>query len=246
MFNLYQILLAAQGGQALDNLAQRFGLSHEQADGAVKALIPALSTAFMTKAMHPGGMQEIAGAMTDDHHRQAYADPGVAAAPETGQKGGDIASSIFGNSSMVQTVVQEAARYTGLPESTLQAMLPVVVSMVLGGVATAMHGQGMGGLLGQLANSGLGGMLGQGSGQAAGGGGFLGSILGGLFGGGAQPTAPQPGAGSAAPSAGGLPPMMQAGMDAFGKMFQPGVTPPQGQTGNLADEISSILSGKKS
>ena len=90
MFNLYQILVAAQGGQALDNLAARFGLSREQADGAVRALIPALSTAFMTKAMHPGGMQEIAGAMSDDQHRQAYADPGIAAAPETDQKGGDV------------------------------------------------------------------------------------------------------------------------------------------------------------
>ena len=30
MFNLYQILLAGQGGQALDNLAERFGLSRDQ------------------------------------------------------------------------------------------------------------------------------------------------------------------------------------------------------------------------
>ena len=250
MFNLYQILQAAQGGQAVDNLAQRFGLSHEQADSAVQALIPALSTAFMTKAMHPGGMQEIAGAMTDDHHQQAYADPSVAAAPQTDQKGGDVASSIFGNSSMVQTVVQQAARYTGLPESVLQQMLPVLVSMVLGGVASAMQGQGMGGLLGQLANSGLGGMFGQSAGAGgaagqAGGGGILGSILGGLFGGGAQPSAPQPNAGGAAPGAGGMPPMMQAGMDIFGKMFQPGVQAPPGQ-GGLGDEISSILSGKRS
>ena len=250
MFNLYQILLAAQGGQAVDNLAQRFGLDHDQADSAIKALIPALSTAFMTKAMHPGGMQEIAGAMTDDHHRQAYADPGVAAAPQTDQKGGDVASSIFGNNAIVETVVQQAARYTGLPEDTLRQMLPVIVSMVLGGVATAMHGQGMGGILGQLANSGLGGMFGQaaGAGPAAGGGGILGSILGGMFGGGgARPApAPQPGAApnQAAPGSGGMPPMMQAGMDIFGKMFQPGVPAPPGQD-NLGDDISSILSGKR-
>ena len=245
MFNLYQILLAAQGGQAVDNLAQRFGLSREQADSAVKALIPALSTAFMTKAMHPGGMQEIAGAMADDHHRQAYADPGAAAAPQTDRKGGDVAASIFGNSSMVETVVQQAARYTGLPEGVLRQMLPVVVSMVLGGVATAMHGQGMGGLLGQLANSGFGGLFGQNAGGAAGqaGGGILGGLFGEMFGG-ASPSAPQPGAGGASPGAGGIPPMMQAGMDMFGKMFQPGVQAPPGQ-GNLGDEISSILSGKR-
>ena len=175
MFNLYQILTGAQGGQALDNLGERFGLTRQQTDSAVQALIPALSTAFMTKAMHPGGMQEIAGAMTDDHHKQAYADPDTAAAPQTQDKGSDVAASIFGNSGMVDTVVREAARYTGLPEATLQQMLPVIVSMVMGGVATAMHNQGMGGMLGQLASSGLGSMFGQGAGGAApaGGGWFI-------------------------------------------------------------------------
>ena len=248
MFNLYQILTGAQGGQALDNLAERFGLTHQQTDSAVQALIPALSTAFMTKAMHPGGMQEIAGAMTDDHHKQAYADPDTAATAQTQDKGGDVAASIFGNSSMVDTVVREAARYTGLPEATLQQMLPVIVSMVLGGVATAMHNQGMGGMLGQLASSGLGSMFGQGAGAAPAGG-LFGSILGGMFGGG-QPAAPQPGAAqaageAAAPGSGGLPPMMQAGMDMFGKMFQPGVQSPPGQMGDLGDQISSILTGKR-
>ena len=243
MFNLYQILTGAQGGQALDNLGERFGLTRAQTDSAVQALIPALSTAFMTKAMHPGGMQEIAGAMTDDHHKQAYADPDTAAAAQTQDKGGDVAASIFGNASMVETVVREAARYTGLPEATLQQMLPVIVSMVMGGVATAMHNQGMGGMLGQLASSGLGSMFGQGAGAApAGGGGLFGSILGGMFGGG-QPAAPQPGAAPAS-GAGGLPPMMQAGMDMFGKMFQPGVQAPPGM-GDLGDQISSILSGKR-
>ena len=250
MFNLYQILTGAQGGQALDNLSQRFGTSREQTESVVQALMPALSTAFMTKAMHPGGMQEIAGAMTDDHHKQAYADPGVAAAPETQDKGGDVASSIFGNNAMVQSVVREASRYSGVPEATLQQMLPVVISMVMGGVATAMHNQGMGGWLGQVANSGLGNIFGggqAGAGAAAGGaGGMFGSILGSLFGGASQPApggaAPeQP---NASPSS-GMPPMMQAGMDAFGKMFQPGVQGRPGQVGDLGDQISSILSGKR-
>ena len=198
MFNLYQIVTGAQGGQALDNLAQRFGLSREQADSAVKAIVPALSTAFMTKAAQPGGMQEIAGAMSDDHHKQAYADPDTANAPATQQKGGDIAGSIFGNIAMVQQVIEQASRYTGIPQATLQQMLPVIVSMVLGGVATAMHNQGLGGILGQLANSGFGGMLGGGAagqqpGAGGGLGGMFGSILGSMFGGGQHGEAAQPG-----------------------------------------------------
>ena len=247
MFNLYQIVTGAQGGKAIDNLAQRFGLSREQADSAVKALVPALSTAFMAKAAHPGGMQEIAGAMTDDEHKAAYADPSAAQAPTTQQKSSDVAGSIFGNSAIVQQVIQQASRFTGLPAATLEQMLPVVVSMVLGGVATAMHNQGLGGWLGQLANGGFGNIFGQGgqAGQAGGLGGMFGNVLGNLFGG--QSGAPQPGAepqAGAVPSPGsmGFPPAMQAGMEALGKMFQPGVP---GQTGNLGEQIASILSGKR-
>ena len=258
MFNLYQIIQGAQGGQAIDNLAQQFGLSSEQADAAVKSLIPALSTGFMTKAAQPGGTGEILGTMTDDQHKQAYADPNAAQDPTTQQKGGDILGSIFGNSAIIGQVAEQASRYTGIPAATLAQMLPVIASMVIGGVATTMHNQGMGGLLGQLASmaeqGGLGGILGQftgaGStasttgGQAAGAGGGLGgmfgSILGSFLGGaGAQPEAP-----GATPGA--VPPAMQAGMDALSKMFQPGVAPLPGQApgGDLGDQISSILGGK--
>ena len=254
MFNLYQIVTGAQGGQAIDNLAQQFGLSHEQADSAVKALVPALSTAFMTKAAQPGGMQQLAGAMTDDQHKQAYADPTVAQDPTTQQKGGAVAGDIFGNNAIVQQVLQQASAYTHIPVATLEQMLPVVISMVMGGVATAMHNQGMGGLLGQLANSGLGSILGPfGGGQAAGQpgqasggglGGMFGSILSSVLGGG-QPSTAQAGAGQAAPAQTGMPPAMQAGMEALGKMFQPGVQPHPGQMGDLGDQISSIMGGKK-
>ena len=150
MFNLYQLVTGAQGGRGLENLAQQFGLSRDQADGAVRALVPALSTAFMAKAAQPGGLGAIAGAMGDDQHRQAYSDPGAAQQPGTQQKGSDVAGSIFGDNAIIEQVVAQAARFTGLPEATLRAMLPVIVSLVMGGAATALHNGGMGGMLGSL------------------------------------------------------------------------------------------------
>ena len=242
MFNLYQIIQGAQGGQAIDNLARQFGLSRDQADAAVKSLIPALSTGFMTKGATPGGYGDILGAMGDDHHRQAYADAGVAQDPATQQKGGEVLGSLFG-SGIANQVAEQASRFTGIPAATLVQMLPVIASMVIGGVTTAMHNQGMGGLLGQLATmaqqGGLGSIFGQfaGAGPAAGTapaggpagnglGGIFGSILGSVFGGAA------PGAGTAA---GGVPPAalrkrsrrpraMSAESLASSRCFSPGVT----------------------
>ena len=267
MFNLYQIVTGAQGGQAVDNMARQFGVSREQADSVVSALMPALSTAFMTKAAHPGGLQELAGAMTDDQHKQAYADPSVAQAPSTQQKGGDVLSSIFGSNAIVQDVVNQAAKYTGVPAKTIQQMLPVILSVVIGGISTAMHNQNLGGILGQLAN-GLGGLFGQAGGvpgQAGTGGfgGMFGNIIGSMLGGAGtaphapeaptQPQAPPPGphpsetastGGFGFPSA-GLPPAFQAGMEALGKMFEPGVKGTSGLPNDLGAQISSILGGRK-
>jgi hypothetical protein len=257
VFNLYQIISGAQGGQAIDNLARQFGLSRDQADTAIKSLMPALSTAFTTKAMQPGGMQDLAGAMDDDQHKQAYADPNAAQDPQTQQKGGAVAGDIFGNSAIVQQVLQQASAYTHIPVATLEQMLPVIVSMVMGGVATAMRNQGMGGWLGQLANSGFGGILGQMSGQpgtqqpGGGLGGMFGSILSSMLGGGqaggTQPAGAQAGAPpeSASPAGAGMSPAMRAGMDALGKMFQPGVSSTGAQRDDLGDQISSILGGKR-
>ncbi len=255
MFNLYQIVSGAQGGQALDNLAQQFGISRTQADSTVRALVPALSTAFMAKAGQPGGLQELAAALTDSQHAQAFADPSTAQAPDTQRKGGEIVTSIFGNNAIVQQIVQNVATFTGVPAATIEQMLPVVVSIVLGGVASAMRNQNLDGILGELAG-GLGGLFGPAGGVPgqAGTGGFGGmfeNILGSVLGGSAPaqtPPAPagtQAGASSGEPPSSGLPPAFQAGMEALGKMFQPGVTSHAGLPTDLGDQISSILGGKR-
>ena len=56
MFNLYEILRNAQGGHALDNLASQFDLTPEQADAAVKAMVPALSEEFMKLTSKPNAL----------------------------------------------------------------------------------------------------------------------------------------------------------------------------------------------
>lgn len=240
MFNLYQLVAGAHGGQGLESLAQQFGLSREQVDSAVQALMPALSTAFTAKAAQPGGLGEIAGAMTDDQHRQAFADPATAADPSTQQKGGSVVENLFANNAIINQVVAQASRYSGIPTQTLEQMLPVIVSMIMGGAATVMHGEGLGGLLGQLAKGGLGGMLGQFGGGAtmeagstSGFPGMVGHIFDSFLGGhasaagGAAPGSSSSAAGQATMP--GLPPILQDGMDTLFKMFQPGVGPSRGQ-----------------
>ncbi len=222
MFNLYEILRNAHGGHALDNLATQFGITTEEADAAVKAVVPVLSEGFLKQASEPHAFGAFIGALGEGQHLAAFSDPAAAQATATAQKGGDILSQILTSRSAREEIALRASSGTGVNPDILAKMLPVIASMIFGGLAKSMENQGFGGILGQLANAAkqgdLGPVLGQilGGGQVsgnpqqpppapgpAGGQGGLGSILGQILGGGRSPMGPGQSP-SAAPGPGGV------------------------------------------
>jgi hypothetical protein len=223
MFNLYEIIRNAHGGHALDNLATQFGITTEEADAAVKAVVPVLSEGFLKQASEPHAFGSFIGALGEGQHLAAFTDPAAAQATATAQKGGDILSQILTSHSAREEIALRASSGTGVSSDTLAKMLPVIASMIFGGIAKSMENQGFGGILGQLNNAagqgGLGPVLGQilGSGQVsgnpqqplpapgpAGGQGGLGSILGQILGGGRSPVGPgQPPSAAPGPAGGG-------------------------------------------
>jgi hypothetical protein len=207
MFNLYEILRNAQGGQAIDNLAAQFSITPKEADAAVKAVVPALSEGFLKQASHPVGLGSFIGALGEDQHLAAFTDPAAAQEPATAQKGGDNLSQVLGSENAHEEIALRASSATGISSDTLTQMLPVIASMIFGGLTKSLQNQGFGGIIGQLANAagqgGLGPILGQILGgnpppppnnprnssapSPAGGLGGLGSILGQILGGGQSP-----------------------------------------------------------
>jgi hypothetical protein len=251
MYNLYEILRNAQDGQAIENLAKQFNISPEQADAAVKALMPQLSNAFLQQSTQPAAFGSILGALGDTQHVAAFMDAGAAKARETTQKGAEALQQLFGSPETQAAVAEQTAQLARLPPALIQQMLPIIASMVMGGLNKNLSTQGWGGIFGQLAGAagqgGLGTILGslfggapaaqaqpQGGASASpnaegvgGLPGVFGQILGSFFGGGHPGAAPPPG--GVAPNApvGFDPNAIQAGLDALIKMMQPG-TPPAG------------------
>jgi hypothetical protein len=246
MFNLNDILQNAQGGNAVNNLAQQFGISPDHMQNAVQALIPALSAALQNKAGDPGALGSIISAITDKDHQASFSNPDAAPHPDAVAKGQDVLGNLFGSSNVTNQVAQQISNVTGLRPDLLTQLLPAVTSIALGGMAQSFHNQGLGGLLGQLAGAAqqgnLGAVLGQNPQNPQGtpdnlGGGLMGivtSVLGGLLGGGASktPDSPSP----AAP---------QAGLETLTKMFQPGTSSANFDQAGLQDAIGAILGGKR-
>ena len=182
MFNLYEIVQNAQDGQAVENLAKQFNVTPDQADAAVKALLPALSTAFLQRTAEPAAFGSILGALGDQQHAAAFADAAAAQSSATAQKGAETLQQLFGSPETNAAIAQHAASLAGLPPAVIQQMAPVIASMVLGGLSKGLSNQGLGGIFGQLAGAaGQGGL-----------GAILGSLLGGAPSAQAQPRGPQP------------------------------------------------------
>ncbi|SFK08991.1 DUF937 domain-containing protein [Methylocapsa palsarum] len=267
MFNLYEILQSAHGGEAIENLAKQFNISPDEADAAVKALTPALSEAFLSKSSEPLALGSIFSAMEEGQHALAFADPAASQSSTTIEKGAEILSQIFGERHVDEAVVQRASAASGVAPDLLERMLPVIASMLFGGMSNSLKNQGLGPILAQLTQAsgqgGLGSILGQvlGGGQPepapapsapapapspSGLGGILGSILGGLLSRSSSAPAPSAPAPAPAPQAPGIDmTSIQAALEALNKMLQPG-TPPAAPTAHagLNKEIGDILDHK--
>jgi hypothetical protein len=229
MMNLFEIMQAAQGGRAVGNLSQQFGLSPQQTQGALEALLPAFSMGLQNQAQSPDMLSQLAGMMAGAQGgQQAFEDANGDGIPDhLQQEGNQVLGQLFGSKEMSRAVADQASMMSGVSATVLKSMLPVVASMIMGGLFKSASNQGLGGILGQLAqgmmpgmggmaapqtNNPLGGLLGgmmgggaqAGAGSAQGGlGGLLGGLLGGMMGGGQQ-ARPQPQQASFDPAAMGL------------------------------------------
>jgi hypothetical protein len=261
-----EILESAQGGKLIENLAQEFGLSAEQAKAAIDALAPALALGLRNAATNPEILHKVISDIAHPAHVAAFGDPGIAHGEDAGAPGQAAVANLFGSGSAAGQMAQVAARDAGLRPDVLGRLLPVLASVVLGGLFKSFNSQGLGSILGQLAGSGglgsvlgqlggatttpqsgggLGGLLGAllGGGQQ-GGGGLLGGLLGSLLGGKPPVGAQQPRSGAPSSLPGGLDPAtLQAALEQIKKTLNPGgaASTASGQSGELQDVLDRVF-----
>jgi hypothetical protein len=172
---LGQLLQGAMGGQGtganpqidVGGLASQFGLSPDQANSAVGALLPAIMGGIQ-KTEESGGLGQLGSIVS-----------GMGAPEQDIDSGNNILGQIFGSKEVSRQVATQASAQTGISDTILKAMLPVVAGLVAQQVAKRMGGGVMGGIAAAVVGSMLGGSA---TAQAAPAGGGLGGMLGGLAG----------------------------------------------------------------
>jgi hypothetical protein len=251
MFNLNDIVQGAQGGQGVNNLARQFGLSPEQTQAAIQALIPSLSAGLQRQAASLDGLSGLLRALAQGMHQRSFTDP--QALPEAGAAANQALSQIFGSGQLFQQILQNAAAASGASVATLQQMMPAMLSMIFGGMSQSMANQGLGKVFNQMAaaansQGGLASLFGQTPPAApasqppsppaqAAFANLFAPLLANLFGAGLaqQPAAPSP------PPANPQTQSMQAGLEALAKMMQPGIEIAQQHQKAMQDLFSQML-----
>ncbi len=251
MFNLSEIMQSAQGGQAIPNLAKQFGLTPEQTQAAINALLPAFSVGLQNQAQNMGSLSQIIGAMLGGQHATTFDDPSSHLNQQTVSAGNDVLGQLFGPGQATSAIAQQVSKATGVNPGVLMAMMPIIASMLMSGMFKSASNQGLGGLLGQLASGAFGGMAGatpagQPQGQPAGGmlGNILGNVVGNMMHGaqsGGPAAAPQPGTPSTAMP--GMNPAMQAGLEVLTGMFKTGAQMQSAHASAVQDILNAYMKG---
>lgn len=148
--DLLQTIMSAQGGGAVQQLSQRFGLEEGQTASALEQLVPALMGG-MRQNVQSGGLEGLlemlgGGGRTADQFLES-AD--AIHAPETTDAGNNILGQLFGSKEVSRSVASQASANTGIGVDILKQMLPVVATMVMSGMSKQQNSS-QGGLLGML------------------------------------------------------------------------------------------------
>lgn len=215
MFNLNDIMLAAQRGAGIDNLARYSGLTREQATAAVDALLPAFSLGLKRQTESMEMFSRFAKLM-------GVTGPGLydgvsAWRPSTAWSEG-VFGQLFGSPDMTKAIAEQAAAMSGITTQTMTALMPQVAAMLMGGLFSSAQDKGMGGaFMWPQAGASPSDMFGQWMQAFA-----MGSMSGSTLPGNPLPGNPIPTFGTTTGSPDAAPDMSQAGLNALTQMFDTG------------------------
>ncbi len=173
--NLLDMVTQASNGGGVAQIAQQFGLDEAQAQSAIGALLPALSSGLKRNVSQPGGLEALMGALNNGDHDKFLDDPAQLTDESTVSEGNAILGHLLGSKDVSRAAASRAASNTGISEDLLKQILPIVASMAMGALSKQSKDSSIGGMLAGA----LSGAAPQG-GKGFGGG--LGGLVGGMLG----------------------------------------------------------------
>ena len=151
--SLLKTILESQGGAVAGQLAKQFGLDANQASSVLGQLVPALSAGVKKNVAQQNGLDGLLSALTKGNHQRYLDDSAHIGQQATVNDGNKILGHLFGSKEVSREVASRASQQTGVSSDLLKKMLPVVATMVMGGLSKQSSSSGGGALAGLLGGS---------------------------------------------------------------------------------------------
>lgn len=133
MLPLFDLMMKAQDGHAVEAMSKQFGLAQEQMKDAMAALMPAFSTGFKRTATSPYDFSSLMSSAMSGNYAQYFEDMGKAFTPQGISDGNNILGQIFGSKDVSRAVAAQAAQMSGIGQDIYKQMLPIVANTMVGG-----------------------------------------------------------------------------------------------------------------
>jgi hypothetical protein len=141
MLPLFDMMLQAQNGMAMDAMAKQYGLAQEQAAKAVAALMPAFASGFKRNTTNPYDFSTLLQAMTSGNYAKYFEDMSSAFTPQGIADGNQVLQQLFGSKEVSRAIAAQAAQLTGIGQDVLKQMMPVMADTLMGGLFKQTTGQ---------------------------------------------------------------------------------------------------------
>lgn len=133
MLPLFELMMKAQNGNAMEAMSRQFGLAQEQMTEAMAALMPAFSTGLKRTATNPYDFSSLMSTISSGGYAKYFEDMTKAFSPQGVSDGNAILGQIFGSKEVSRAVAAQAAQMSGIGQDIYKQMLPVVANTMVGG-----------------------------------------------------------------------------------------------------------------
>jgi hypothetical protein len=142
MATLYETFADAQNGQAMAAVGREFGLSPDQTQSAVGALLPAISMGLKRATASPEGLAGLLALMGQQQYLQdMYHNPDAALSQQGREAGNEVLSAMFGSPEASRAVADHAQQLSGITSTILKKLLPVIVGILISGLMRSGSGR---------------------------------------------------------------------------------------------------------
>ena len=127
---LYDIIRSAGGGEIVEALAKQAGIGRDQAEEALRTLLPALGRSIRRHGERGTGAPALQAALHDERYARYLSQPAALREPAAVEDGERVLEEIL-DGQQRDEVVRDAARAINADEATMRELLPRVTTLAV-------------------------------------------------------------------------------------------------------------------